>query len=147
MLVTCAGAQTIPLVEQIAGRLTANRDSAPIRTGAIESLAMAPRVREMGRDPVMTQTEARAILAQQLAADRERTYKDLVELVGTNSVLEVRGPSGAEYQIEIEVMWDSPRDKADVRVLGTIDDGRLPWAIVPMCDSFIMAPDGRFIGE
>ncbi len=95
----------------------------------------------------MDRTEARAVLAQQLASYKRRTYGDLVKLVGTVSVVEVRGPSGAEYQIEIDVMWDSPRDKVDVRVIGAIDDGLLPGALLPLCDSFILAPDGRFVGE
>ena len=95
----------------------------------------------------MDKTEARAVLTHQLASYRVRAYAELVKLVGTNSTLEIRGPSGAEYQIEIDVLWDSPRDRADVRVIGAIDDGRLPGALLPMCDSFIMTPDGRFVGE
>jgi hypothetical protein len=95
----------------------------------------------------MDKIEARAVLSQQLASYRERTYGDLVKLVGANSVIEVGGPSGAEYQVEIEVMWDSPRDKVNILVLGAIDDGRLPGALSPLCDSFILSPDGRFVGE
>jgi len=94
----------------------------------------------------MDKSEARAVLAQQLAICRQYSYSDLTKLIGTNSVVQVRGPSGAEYQIEIDVMWDSPRDKVDIRVMGTIDDGRLPGALLPLCESFIMAPDGRFVG-
>jgi hypothetical protein len=33
-----------------------------------------------------------------------------------------------------------------VHVLGAIDDGGLR-AFVPLCDDFIMAPDGSFVGE
>ena len=95
----------------------------------------------------MDKTEARAVLARQLASYRKRAYGDLITRVGTNSTIEVRGPSGAEYQIEIDVMWDSPRDKVDIRVMGAIDDGRLPGALSPLCDSFILAPDGKFVGE
>ena len=91
----------------------------------------------------MDKIEARAVLAQHLARYRARAYSDLVKLLGTNSVAEVRGPSGAEYQIEID--WDS--DKVNLRVMGAIDDGRLPGALLPICDSFILAPDGRFVGE
>jgi hypothetical protein len=58
---------------------------------------------------------------------------------------ELRGPSGAEYQVEIEAVWDS-RQKGHVRVIASIDDGG--WrAFVPLCDSFIKAPDGSFVGE
>src|SRR5262249_10132428 len=72
----------------------------------------------------MDKTEARAVLAQQLAPYRARSYADLVGMVGTNSVVVARGPSGAEYQIEIEVMWDSLHDKVNILVTGGIDDGR-----------------------
>jgi len=95
----------------------------------------------------MDKSEARAVLAQQLAVYRGYSYGDLTKLIGTNSAVQVSGPSGAEYQIEIDVMWDSPRDKVDIRVMGAIDDGRLPGALLPLCDSFILAPDGKFVGE
>ena len=95
----------------------------------------------------MDKSEARAILAQQLAIYRGYSFGDLTKLIGTNSLLEICGPSGAEYQIEIEVMWDSPRHKTDILVMGAIDDGRLPGALSPLCDSFILAPDERFVGE
>jgi hypothetical protein len=95
----------------------------------------------------MDKTEARVVLAEQLAIYRGRSYADLVSLVGTNSVVEARGQSGAEYQIEIEVLWDSKRDKLNVLVTGAIDDGRFFSALSPVCDSFIVAPDGTFVGE
>ena len=95
----------------------------------------------------MDKSEARAILATQLASFRMRSYGDLVNLMGEVQVTEVSGKSGAEYQIEIEVMWDSPREKVNVRVIGAIDDGRLPGALAPLSDSFIVAPDGTFVGE
>ncbi len=74
----------------------------------------------------MDKSEARTVRAQHLAIYRQYCYGDLTKLVGNNSVLEVCGPSGAEYQIEIEVMWDSPRDKLDIRVMGTIDEDVFP---------------------
>ncbi len=95
----------------------------------------------------MDKSEARTVLAQQLAKYRQYSFGDLTKLIGVNSVVQVRGPSGAEYQIEIEVMWDSLRDKTDILVMGAIDDGRLPGALSPLCDSFILAPDGKFVGE
>jgi len=93
----------------------------------------------------MDRGEARTILAAHLELFRRRSYADLVALMGDVHVTEVAGPSGAEYQIELEVVWDSPREKADIRVLGAIDDGRLPGSIVPVSDSFIVAPDGTLL--
>lgn len=95
----------------------------------------------------MDKAEARDVLEQQLASYRGRAYGDLVKLVGTNSVLAIRGPSGTEYQIEVDVMWDSLRDRVNVLVIGAVDDGRLPGALAPLCASFILAPDGKFVGE
>ena len=95
----------------------------------------------------MDKTEAHTILAEHLSSYRVLAYADLVKLVGTNSVVQVLGPSGTEYQIEIEVMWDSLRDRVDVLVIGAIDDGRLPGAISPLSDSFIITPGGKLVGK
>jgi len=91
----------------------------------------------------MDKSEARAVLAQQIAKYRQYSFGDLTKLIGANSVVQVHGPSGAEYQIEIEVMWDSLRDKTGILVMGAIDDGRLPGALSPLCDSFILTPEGK----
>ena len=95
----------------------------------------------------MDKSEARTLLLEHLALYRKYSYGDLLKLMGNNSVAVVRGPSGTEYQIEIDILWDSPRDKVNIRVLGAIDDGRLPGALKPLSDSFILAPDGKFVGE
>jgi len=93
----------------------------------------------------MDNNEARAILTQYLSRYRNRSYADLVGMIGELDVAETAGPSGAKYQIEVEVHWD---DKAqhNVRVLAGIDDGGWrAWA--PLTESFIMSPDGSLVGE
>jgi hypothetical protein len=95
----------------------------------------------------MDKTEARTILAEHLSSYRVLAYADLVKLVGTNSVATALGPSGTEYQMEIEVMWDSLRERDNVLVMGAIDDGRLPGAFTPVTDSFIMTPNGKLVGK
>jgi len=60
--------------------------------------------------------------------------------MGDVHVTEVVGPSGTEYQIELEVIWDSPREKTDIHVIAAIDDGRLPGAMAPVSESFIVTP-------
>lgn len=49
------------------------------------------------------------------------------------------------YQIEIEAFFDDPRKKdGNVRVMVMIDDGN--WsAFKPMCDDFIITPEGKFL--
>ena len=95
----------------------------------------------------MDKGEAKSVLAAELAKYRARTYRDLAAMVGGDFVSEASGPSGVEYQIEINVMWDSPKEKVNVRVSGGIDDGRFWTACCPLCDAFIVAPDGTSVGE
>ena len=78
----------------------------------------------------MNREEAGKILSAHLQSFRLRSYTDLLSLMGDVQVAEVLGPSGAEYQIEIDVMWDSPREKTNILVSGIIDDGRFLAAIV-----------------
>ena len=85
------------------------------------------------------------MLREHLRTYRQRTYHELMGLVGTREVVELAGPSGALYQIEIAVHWDH-RPGGAIRVLGAVDDGG--WrSLVPPADDFILAPDGTFIGE
>ena len=57
----------------------------------------------------------------------------------------VRGPSGQEYQVEIQAWWEG-RKGSDVRVMVSIDDGG--WrAFAAPSEDFIMAPDGSFVGD
>ena len=95
----------------------------------------------------MDKAEARDLLLKELRSYRSCVYGDLAERVGTNDVVEVRGPSGAEYTIEVDVVWDSPGTPGKIRVMGSIDDGRLPGAFFPMSDDFIMFPDGTLTSE
>ena len=57
----------------------------------------------------------------------------------------IESPSGATYQLEVQVFWDD-RAEQNLRVMGSIDDGRLS-AFHPLSEDFIIAPDGSFVGE
>jgi len=95
----------------------------------------------------MDKKEARQILLEHLARYRTKSYAELLALLKAKQVdtLEVRGSSGAEYQLEFEFFWDDKPD-GNIRVWGTIDDGR--WrAFCPLVESFIMSPQGAFVGE
>ncbi len=93
----------------------------------------------------MDNREAAALLKDHLAAYRLRAYSELVTLLGKPQVAELRSASGITYQVEVEVHWDD-RPSGALRVLGSIDDGG--WrAFSPLSDDFILAPDGRFVGE
>ena len=96
----------------------------------------------------MNKTEARGILDSELLHFRAMRYSDLQKLMGSPQVVERSGASGVSYTIEVEVFWDSPREPGgDLRVIATIDDGRFLSALSPLSSDFIMAPDGKFIGE
>jgi hypothetical protein len=93
----------------------------------------------------MDKGEAAALLKQHLEGYRRRSYSDLVTLLGSPQTAELVGSSGIKYQVEVGVHWDG-RPGGALRILGSIDDGG--WrAFRPLCDDFILAPDGRFVGE
>jgi hypothetical protein len=92
----------------------------------------------------MDTAEARQLLAAKLAELRQLSYGDLLRYREPVCV-EVTGPSGVVYQVEVEAFWDD-RKRRDLRVLASIDDGG--WrAFSPLCDDFIIATDGSFVGE
>ena len=93
----------------------------------------------------MNNDEAKEILHQHLVRYRERTYAELRDLIDESVTIEYSSPSGVTYQIQTQVFWDG-EPEGSLRVMGAIDDGG--WrALSPLCDDFIMAPDGSFIGE
>jgi hypothetical protein len=93
----------------------------------------------------MNTTEAKVLLLERLAVWRALAYGDLVARVDKATCSDVVGPSGVQYQIEIEPVWDEKLG-GNVRVLGSIDGGGIS-AIAPLSSDFIMAPDGSFVGE
>ena len=94
----------------------------------------------------MDNQEARTIIIQELEAYRAKEYSELAGMIDAEEIdYDKTGPSGVEYQIEIQAFWDYKKG-GDVRVLGSIDDGG--WrACFPLTESFIKAPDGSFVGE
>ena len=93
----------------------------------------------------MNESEAKAILEYELTQYRRRSYLALLSLVDRSETVERPAPSGVTYQIEMQVCFDDAA-RRNLRVTGAIDDGG--WrALKPMCDDFIMAPDGAFVGE
>jgi hypothetical protein len=92
----------------------------------------------------MDTAEARRLLAAKLAELRQLSYGEPPRYQEPVCV-EVIGPSGVVYQVEVEAFWDD-RKRRDLRVLASIDDGG--WrAFSPLCDDFIITTDGSFVGE
>ena len=93
----------------------------------------------------MNKAEAKSLLSQELSLYRELPYAELFSLVDKIETLERTAPSGVTYQIEMQVFVDDVSLQT-LRVMGSIDDGG--WrAFAPLSDSFILSPDGSFVGE
>jgi hypothetical protein len=94
----------------------------------------------------MDRQEAQAVAAECAAGLRTRSYAELVEaLVGRQEVREIVAASGVTYQVEAHSLWDD-RKRGHLRVMVAVDDGG--WrAFLPLSESFIVAPDGSFVGE
>ena len=93
----------------------------------------------------MDNNEAKILLQKTLEQFRQYSFKELQASIGNIFTFQVDGESGVQYQIEVEAVWDG-KPGQDIIVLGTIDDGG--WrAFSPLSDSFIIRPDGTFVGE
>lgn len=93
----------------------------------------------------MNPIEAKWLLLRELVHWRRRGYKSLALAVGEAHCFERISPSGAEYQIELQVLWDD-HPQGDVRILASIDDGgwRAWW---PLSCSTIVAPPDAVNGD
>lgn len=90
--------------------------------------------------------EAKAILKSELNKYRHKSFESLRKLMEDLDGYEVRGPSGTLYQLEVQAMWDD-KPGGNLRVMAGIDDGSFFSALTPLSDSFILTPDGEFLGE
>ena len=58
----------------------------------------------------MNTDEATNVVRQELTKYRSRSYVELTSLVDTRfPTLVIKGPSGAEYQVVIQVRWEGKR--------------------------------------
>jgi hypothetical protein len=94
----------------------------------------------------MNVQEAERIANEVASRYRARPREELLRYIDDQDDFEVVAPSGNRYQVEVSAVWDD-RKGDDVRVFISVDDGTLLAAIAPLTVDFIIAPDGRFIGE
>jgi hypothetical protein len=92
----------------------------------------------------MDKVEARELLKEFLLGLQSQSHLELRKLVGDPVCVEIRGQSGANYQIEYEALWDS-KTGADLRVLASIDDGGFFSAMFPICSDFIITPEDEVL--
>ena len=97
----------------------------------------------------MDEAEARSILSRVAEELRTLSYTDLVrKYMAEDQNTEVAGASGVTYQVEVQAFWDDPRQPgSNLRVMASIDDGSFWRSVSPRTVSFIVAPDGTFVGE
>ena len=93
----------------------------------------------------MNNVEARGIVVAESAKYRAKGNNALLALLGHQDTYEISGASGAVYRLEILALWDD-KPSGVLRVRAAIDDGGIR-AYVPMIEDFLIAPDGRFVGE
>jgi len=103
----------------------------------------------------LNKDEMRKLASEYLSNYRSKKHDELRELVESDQVdtLEIKGPSGSRYIIEVRFGWDD-ESAGEIRVDLTIDEdphrplfGFLPVYISTIGDGFIMKPDGTFIDE
>ena len=88
----------------------------------------------------MNTEEARQIIQDELVVYEKKLYAELASLIDEEFHSEKQGPGGAQYQIEILVLWDST-PKGAIRIIGSIDDGG--WrAFLPLTEAILKYPEG-----
>jgi hypothetical protein len=95
-------------------------------------------------------TESEEVFANQVTRWRANSWEDLRRQLDESPVAyELQGSSGIAYQFEALILWDDPRKETNIRLFLTGDDGK-GWRFSSRRmrnDSFILAPDGTFVGE
>jgi len=87
----------------------------------------------------MDREEALQLLEAKLDEYRRLSHAEATAKIGSEDVVEVTGPSGTTYQIEVQLVWDG-RPHGDVRVLGAVDDGGLR-AFMPLTADVLIPRD------
>lgn len=96
----------------------------------------------------MNKNEAAELLIIEMKKRAELAYEDFRQWVVEKRVESflVTGMSGNDYGIEIEAHWDDGSETW-IRVLGSIDDGGLLSAFLPLCSDFIISPNSTVEAE
>jgi hypothetical protein len=107
----------------------------------------AAHVKAGGRLTRVNEVEAAEVADARLGRLRAVGYRRLVEQwLGQPRSEYATAPSGRQYQLEIEAVWDD-KPYEDLRMWVLIDDGTKATERRPLQRDFIMRPDGSFVGE
>jgi hypothetical protein len=98
----------------------------------------------------MNEAGAGEALGRELVHLRSVGYQALLAMLGKPAHYRSAPVDGQVYNVERQVLWDStlppPRGDGNLRVLVSVDDVGVS-AFRPLTGDFIIAPDGRFVGE
>ena len=83
----------------------------------------------------MDKAEAKRILDEHLARYRNWSYAELIQLRDLHHKAKIKGPSGTNYNFELEVDWEKDPD-GPVRVSASVNDGNVK-DFTPVSDSFV----------
>ena len=101
----------------------------------------------------MNKAEARRLLRERVEALRALPYDDLKETFLLDEPTRAQPTweewtrqSGTTYYVKLYAYWDDKR-KGNLRMFVNVDDGAGLRSFFPLSESFIVAPDGSFVGE
>jgi len=93
----------------------------------------------------MDKTEAKMIAENDLEVYRTLSYEEIVGKIGNQENFERVSENGEPYQIEFDFFYDDAAS-GNIRVAGIVSYSG--WTdFFPVSNDFIIAPDGKFIGE
>ena len=93
----------------------------------------------------MDKVESKAVLKREMEKYRQRAYEELQYLLKKQDIFAVATKVGNWYQLEFQAVWDDKKN-GDLRVIGSIHNGGIR-VYMQLTDSFIISPDGVFVGE
>lgn len=102
------------------------------------------RLSKQQRDEIAR--EAREIVDGEVRRLRSLTYDQLTRYLEPTA-FEIQAPSGRTFQVEIYALWDDKPERGDLRLIVAVDDSFGSSIFDYKRDSFIIAPDGSFVGE
>ena len=93
----------------------------------------------------MDKRQARTIAEMELEPYRAMPYSEILARIGEVESFEKVYGNGDEYRVEVEFFFDD-EDERNIRVSSAISYSF--WSdFSPVCNDFIIAPDGTFVDE
>lgn len=95
----------------------------------------------------MNKVEAKQILDSIVGQYHKKSYAELVNLInGDIGVCHIKGESGTNYEIEIDIFWEDQKKQKNIRFDAILDTGVIS-SFFPMRESFIKNPQDEFVEE